>query len=115
MFVSDTVCTCVMATLNLRINFPSGVWVGCLLCFAVFAASMVSVMVLSYGWLRRGCGVALARGGVVGAALRWPGGGSAGGMPLVAPVLVWVRAWWDGVHGSDILLGIFLSSKDEDE
>ena len=28
-FVSDAVWACVVATLNLRINFPSGVWIGC--------------------------------------------------------------------------------------
>ena len=60
-FVSNTVWACVVDTLNVRVNFRSGVWVGCSLCFAVFAASMVSVMVLGCGW---GCmvGVALALG-----------------------------------------------------
>ena len=28
-FVSDDVWACVVATLNLRINFRSGVWIGC--------------------------------------------------------------------------------------
>ena len=55
---------------------------------------------------RVGCGVALGRG-VVGAALQQAGGGSAGGMPLVALVLGWVWTWWGGVHGSDILFDIF--------
>ena len=50
-FVADTVWACVMATLNLRINFRSGVWVGCPLCFAVFAAGMVSVVLLGCGWV----------------------------------------------------------------
>ena len=49
-FVADTVWACVAATLNLRINLRSGVWVGCPLCFVVFAAGMVSVVLLGCGW-----------------------------------------------------------------
>ena len=67
-FGSDTVWACVVATLNLRIIMRSGVWAGCRLCFAVFAAGMVSVVVLYCGWgCAVGCGVALGQG-VVG---RW--------------------------------------------
>ena len=49
-FVSNAAWACVVATLNLRTNFCSGDWVGCPLCFVVFAAGMVSVMVLGCGW-----------------------------------------------------------------
>ena len=93
-FVADAVWACAAATLNLRINVRSGVWVGCPLCFAVFAAGMVSVVLLGCGW---GCMVGVVwpwrsawRGG--GDALQQPGGGSAGGMPLVAFMLGWVQA-----------------------
>ena len=94
-FVADAVWACVAATLNPRINFRYGVWVGCPLCFAVFAAGMVSMLLLGCGW---GCMVGVVwpwrsawRGG--GNALRQPGGGgSAGGMPLVALVLGWAQA-----------------------
>ena len=57
------------------------------------------------------CGPDAQRGGVLGDFLRRPGGGSVGGTPLVALVLGWMRAWSGGVHGSDILLGIFLFSE----
>ena len=48
--VADAVWACVAATLNHRINFRSGVWIGCPLWFAVFAASMVSLVLLGCGW-----------------------------------------------------------------
>ena len=49
-FMADAVWACVAATLNLRIYFHSGSWVGCPLCFAVFAMGMVSVVLLGCGW-----------------------------------------------------------------
>ena len=83
-FVSDAVWACVVATLNLRNNFRSGVWVGCPLCFAVFAVGIASQVLLGCGW---GCMVGVWpwpsawQGGWD--ALRQPGGG------------VWVGClWW---------------------
>ena len=88
-FVSATVWACVVATLNLRTDFCSGVWIGCLLCFAVVAVSIVSMMVLGCGW---GCGVGLvypwvADDRVVGTALRQLSG--SGGECLWRP-LCWL-------------------------
>ena len=74
---------------NLRINFRSEVWVGYPLCFTVFAAGMVSVVLLGCEWRARwvSCGPGALHSRVARDALRWPGGGSVGGMPLVALVL----------------------------
>ena len=64
--VADAVWACVMATLNLRINFRSGVWVGCSLCFAVFVVE-IGFRGASWLWvgLHGGCCLALVLG-VVG-------------------------------------------------
>ena len=64
-FVAEAVWACVVATLNFRINFRSGVWVGCPLCFAVFAAGMVSMVLLGYGW---GCMVGVVWSKAIGVA-----------------------------------------------
>ena len=67
---------CVAATLNLIINFRSGVWVGCPLCFVVFGMGMVSVVLLSCGWV---C--------MVGVVWSWRSAWQGGGGCFAA-------AWW---------------------
>ena len=80
----------------------------------MFAAGMVSVMILGCGWgCSGGCGVALALG-VAGWGMLCDGlvvRGRAGGMLLVALVLGLVRAWWDGVRKSGISLDILFYSE----
>ena len=103
-FLANAVWACVAANLNIGIDFRSGVWVGCPLCFVGFTAGMVSVVLLGCGW---GCMVGVVwpwhstwQGGED--FLRRPGSGECGGLPLLALVLGWMRAWWGGVHGFDI-------------
>ena len=58
--VSGVVWACIMATLNPRNVFLSGIWAGCRLCFAVFAAGVVSGCGAEWLWVMawwgcRGC------------------------------------------------------------
>ena len=76
-FVAGAVGACVATTLNLKINFRSGFWVGCPLCFAVVAAGIVFVALLACGW---GC--------MVGVVWPWRSAWRSGGCFAA----VW---WWE--------------------